>query len=137
MFKALLEIAGVVLFRFPPLVRMWAILVAVVNMLAVVFLNTVYGQVVTLALLAALVIMAWIYAHYGFTRLLGIGHLTWVVMLPWLYFQLDDLDRDSMLYYWIAALLVINSICLAVDTVDVARFGFGDRKPHYKWRDLA
>lgn len=133
MLKSILEISGVVLFRFPPLVRIWAILVAAVNLSAVLFLQTVYGQVVTLALIAALVVMACIYSRYGFVRLLGLGHLPWVVMLPWLYFQLDDLDRGTMLYFWIVTLLVINSICLAVDTLDVARFGFGDRTPHYRW----
>ena len=88
MIQSLLEIAGVVLLRFPLPIRVWALFVAAVNLTSVLFLDVLEGQVVLLALILALVIMAVICKRFGFVRLLGLGHVTWLVMLPWLYLRL-------------------------------------------------
>lgn len=137
MLRSLLEIAGVVLFRFPWHLRVWAILVAAVNLASVAFLDVLEGQVVILAILVALLIMAVIYKRLGYVRLLGLGHITWFAMLPWLFFRLPSAESNPVLYGWLVTLLVVNSICLVVDSVDVTRFALGDRKPHYGLRPIS
>ena len=132
MLRAIFEIAAVVVLRFPRLVRIWALLVVAVNAASVFFLGSLEGKVVLLAVLAALAIMAPIYKRWGFVRLLGIGHMSWFAMLPWLSVRLRQIESDSLLYRWLVVLIVVNSICLIIDVVDVSRFIAGDREPHYR-----
>lgn len=135
MLRAILEIAAVVAFRFPPVVRAWALLVALMNVVSVFFLDSLEGRVVLLALLAALGIMALTYQRFGFVRLLGIGHVTWFAMLPWLYVRLPQTESNPLLHRWLIVLIAVNTVCLIVDVVDVARFFAGDQNPHYSLRE--
>ena len=132
MLRSLLEIAGVVLLRFPFHLRVWALLVAGVNLASLGFLDVVEGQAVMLGLLVALVIMAVVHKRLGFVRLLGLGHVAWSVMLPWLFMRLALSESSPPLYAWLVTLVTVNSMCLIVDAVDVTRFLAGDQQPHYR-----
>jgi len=125
--------AGVVFLRFPPLLRAWAVLLVAVNALSILFIQSVYAQVALAAVTIGVIIMAVIHARLGYVRLLGIGHILWIPMLPWLVCELSNVDHDSWLYWWLVCLIVLNSICLTVDTIDVVRFLRGERDPHYVW----
>lgn len=135
--RSIVLIASIVLLRFAPIPRAWALLVVMVNAASVVFIDTIYGQVVLIAVSVGLLVMAGIHARLGFVRLLGIGHLLWIPMLPWLAVHLPQLDTNTWLYRWIVCLLAVNSVCLLVDAVDVTRFLAGDRRPHYVWQTRA
>ncbi len=82
------------------------------------------------AFLASAALMTAIFATKGFVRLLGIGHIFWVPMVPWLWIRLDQVGLDSPLGYWIAAVIVVDGISLVIDAVDVFRYLRGDRKPY-------
>lgn len=128
------EILGIVLFRFRPLPRLWAIVLIAVNAASLLFVHTIYGQANLVAVLAAIGVMAVIYARLGFVRLLGIGHAFWIPMLIGFALHMPDPDEQPWLYYWVVSLMVCNTISLVVDAVDAARFFAGDRQPHYNWR---
>lgn len=131
------ELLGIVLFRFRLLPRLWVMLLMLVNVGAVAFLDTIYGQLSLASVLAAVVIMAVLYAKLGFVRLLGIAHIFWFPMLIWFAFNLPDRSAQPWLYYWVTVLMVIDVISLVIDTYDVARYIGGDRQPYYAWkRDL-
>lgn len=110
-----------------------AVDVVAVNVAALFFLPSVYAQVALLTVGVGIVVMAVIYSKLGFVRLLGIGHLLWIPMLPWLFFQLPTVDRESSLYLWLVCLPAVNTACLIIDAVDVARFFAGEKSPHYVW----
>lgn len=74
-------------------------------------------------------IMAVVYAKLGFVRLLGVGHFHWTPMLVWLYGRLDGARADPAFYYWVLALLAVNSASLIIDIVDVGRYLAGEREP--------
>ena len=128
-----LEILWIVLFRFRPLPRLWAIALILVNAGALFFLNTPYGLAVLGAAFAGIAVMAVIHARLGFVRLLGIGHAFWIPILIW--FAADPPDRTAtpLLHDWVMTVIVFNMISLAVDAVDVGRYVAGDRDPHYVW----
>lgn len=128
------QVARIVFLRFSPIPRVWALIVVVVNALAIVFAHTLYAQVVLVSVGVGVLTMACIHAKLGFVRLLGIGHALWIPMLPWLASELPNVDPKSALYLWLLCLIGINSICLIVDSVDLARYLAGERKPHYVWR---
>lgn len=133
LFRSATLIAGIVMLRFAPISRVWATLVIAVNAVAIAFVHTIYGQVALISVGVGIIVMAWIQARLGFVRLLGIGHFLWIPMLPWLALELQNLESNTWLYRWLLCLLVINSICLLIDAVDVTRFLAGDRNPHYTW----
>ncbi len=74
--------------------------------------------------------MTAIFAVKGFVRLLGIGHIFWVPMVPWLWTRLDQVEPESLIGYWIIAVVALNSISLIIDAIDVVRYVAGDREPY-------
>ena len=134
-FQSLLELAGIVFHRFPPLQRTWVVLLVIVNALALLFIDTRYAQAALVSVLVGILIMGVIYSRQGFVRLLGIGHFLWIALIPWLIYELPKIDRTSWLYTWVVALILFNSICFIVDMIDVARYFRGERQPHYTWKD--
>ena len=131
------ELLGVVLIRFRPLPRVWAILLIFVNLASVIFIDTIYGQVVFTVMCIGLAIIVSIHCKLGFVRLLGIGHIFWIPMLAWLIMNIHEVDKRSGLSMWMLCLITFNSISLMIDTIDVSRFILGDRKPHYTWKQAA
>ena len=126
----------IVMFRYRPLARVWAMLLILVNVGSLFFLDTIYGQVALAAVAVGIVIMVAIQMKRGFVRLLGVGHILWFAMLPWMFSQLPTVDGDSNLYRWLIALIAFNSVSLVIDTVDVVRYCRGERQPHYSLDDL-
>ena len=76
-------------------------------------------------------IMLSLFARFGFMRLLGLGHIPWLFTVPWLYLQLGQAVDGSPFYYWLLAVIVVDSISLAIDAVDVARYWMGERQPTF------
>ncbi len=71
-----------------------------------------------------------IFSAKGFVRLLGIGHIAWVPMVAWLWTRLDLAPAGSFFRYWLLATLVVVSLSLLIDAVDVARYLRGERDPY-------
>lgn len=122
------------LFRFRPLPRIWAALLMLVNIGALAFIDTIYGQVALAAMIAAMIVIALVHAKLGFVRLLGIGHVFWIPMLVWLAMDLPDRAANPALFYWVIVLMAINAGSLVIDTIDVARYSAGERAPYYRWQ---
>lgn len=121
------------LFRFRPLARFWAVLLILVNLGALLFLDTWYGRVALAAIIAAVVVMIVIHAKLGFVRLLGIGHLFWIPMLVWFAVDLPNRATHPALWWWVILLMGFNLVSLVIDSIDVWRFIRSERDPHYVW----
>lgn len=68
-----------------------------------------------------------IFKAQGFTRLLGLMHLPWFALIFFLWSRLSVFPADTPFGIWLRALILINSVSLIIDTVDVARYIAGDR----------
>ncbi len=109
--------------------QLWlAVLVASNLVVPFVYLQQLEAQVVLGTFLASMILMVLLTASFGFTRILGLGHVLWVPMLAFLLARLGDVPADNSYGIWIRALVVLNSASLAIDTVDVIRYLVGDRK---------
>lgn len=106
------------------------LLVAVNGGAPIFFFEMLEAKVVLLAFLASAALMTAIFARNGFVRLLGIGHIFWVPMVPWLWTRLDHVAADSPLGYWILLVVILNSISLIFDAIDVFRYFKGERQPY-------
>ena len=109
----------------------WLGLLVAVNLAGpIYFFDALEAKVVLAAFLASAALMAVIFAVKGFVRLLGIGHIFWVPMVPWLWTRLDQVEPGNPIGYWMVAVVALNGISLIIDTIDVVRYVTGDRKPY-------
>ncbi len=119
------------LMSFPMPWRIWLGLMVAVNTVGpIYFFEALEAKVVLAAFLASAALMTAIFATKGFVRLLGIGHIFWVPMVPWLWFRLDQVGPGDSLGYWIIAVMIMDSISLIIDAIDVLRYLKGERQPY-------
>ncbi len=109
----------------------WLGLLVAVNAAGpIYFFEAIEAKVVLAAFLASAALMTAIFAAKGFVRLLGIGHVLWVPMVPWLWTRLDQAEPGNLIGYWMIAVVALNGISLIIDAIDVVRYVRGDRKPY-------
>ncbi len=120
---------GMMSMRMPIPLWMGALITA--NGLAPLFFwNTLEAKVVLITFMVSATIMVTIYARLGFVRLLGLGHILWIPLVIWLWARLGGVELGSAFAYWILAVMVLNSISLIIDIVDVIRYARGEREPY-------
>lgn len=77
--------------------------------------------------------MAGLTARSGFSRLLGLGHILWIPLLYFLWMRLEGNPADVLFGLWIRVLMLLNSVSLIIDAIDVGRYIAGYRPE--QWRD--
>ncbi len=115
--------------------QLWlGILIAVNMLMPILFIQTREAQVVLISMMVAMTIMTVIFKAKGFVRLLGLGHLPWIPMIPWLWTRLDLTSIDGLFEYWLIAVITLNSITVIIDAVDVLRYVKGEWTPYLALR---
>ena len=128
-----LKIFGIVFLRFRPIPRIWYVWLVGVNLLCLYFIAHLEAQIVLATTLVAVVAQALIYQRIGFTRLLGIAHVSWIPMFAWMASRIDTIAAQPQLQSWLIVLAATNAVSLILDSIDVFRFVRGERAPHYSW----
>ncbi len=106
------------------------VLVAANFVVPLFFISTLEAQLVLVAAVFAMLIQVAIFTQAGFVRLLGLGHLPWLPLVIWLAGRLDG--AAGIFGLWLLILIVLNTISLLIDAVDVARYAMGERDPQLK-----
>jgi len=108
----------------------WIALLMAVNMVApVFFLESLEARIVLAAALFGAAIQMAIFRALGFVRLLGMGHVLWIAMVPWLWVRLQATALDDAFAYWLLSVVVVDGLSLVIDAADVLRFLRGERAP--------
>ena len=94
------------------------------------FIKTPEGIVTILAAMAGVITMTMLYQAKGFVRLMGLGHVYWVPLVIWFWMRLELAPSGSLFYYWMWSIIVLNSISLVIDTIDIVRYINGERAPY-------
>ncbi len=119
--------------KMPILWQLWLMLLVVVNLVVpLFFLDRLEAQVVVVALLASATLMTILTGVFGFTRLLGLGHIFWLPLLYFLWLRLDQIPADDFFGIWVRALMALNATSLVIDIIDVSRYIAGDREETVK-----
>ena len=105
------------------------VLVTVNIVVPIFFIHTLEAQVILATAIVGLVIMSVIFSMKGFVRLMGIGHIGWLPLVFWLGTKLEHVPADSIFGYWLMAVMVLDSLSLFIDTIDVFRYVKGERRP--------
>ena len=109
--------------------QLWLMLLVTANAVApFFFLQHVEARVVLVMFLASIALMTFLTARFGFTRIVGLGHILWVPMLAFLFTRLGDIPASDAFGIWIRILFVLNGISLVIDTADAIRYISGDRE---------
>ena len=109
----------------------WLGLLVAVNAAGpIYFFYALEAKIVLGAFLASVALMTAIFASKGFVRLLGLGHIFWVPMVPWLFARLDQVGPGNFLGYWMITVMAVNSLSLIIDAIDVFRYVRGERDPY-------
>lgn len=97
------------------------------NMAAAFFLPRIEAAVTLLALGASLLLMSALTARFGFTRLLGLGHILWLGLIPWPWHRGTLGSSPELFLLWLQAVIVLNTISVVIDVIDVMRYVRGER----------
>ncbi len=108
----------------------WVMLLVLVNFLVPLFyIQTLEAKLAIVAVLSGAVIQSFIHSKLGFVRLLGLGHILWIPLVIWLGFRLSDVGLENPFGIWLTSLVLINTVSLVIDVIDVIRFISGERSP--------
>ena len=108
--------------------QLWLLLLVSMNLVVpLFFLDRIEALLVIGALLLSMTLMTVLTGRFGFTRILGLGHILWVPLLVFLSTRLDTIPPDDVYGLWVRALITLNTLSLVVDAVDVIRYIAGAR----------
>ena len=109
--------------------KVWLMVLVGANMIApMIFISRLEAQITLATMLASMGLMTFLTARFGFSRILGLGHILWIPMLMFLFPRLSSIPADSPFGIWIRVLFVVNIVSILIDAVDVFRYVSGDRE---------
>ena len=115
--------------KMPFFLQLWLMLLILANLVVpLFFLNHLESQIVLVTMLASMILMILLTSLFGFTRLLGLGHVLWIPLLYFLWTRLGQIPANDFFGIWIRVLMVLNALSLAIDAIDVIRYIAGDRE---------
>ncbi len=115
-------------FKMPILWRLWLMLLMAVNLIVpFFFLDRIEAWVVLVAMIVSATVMMAMTGKFGFTRILGLGHVLWIPLVFYLWTRLGQHAPDEPFGIWIRFLMVVNTVSVVIDVIDVTRYVRGDR----------
>ena len=110
-------------------IKLWlSLLVAANGVAPLFFLSRIEAQAVFAAVMIGAMLMSLLTARFGFSRILGLGHILWVPLVGWLAFRLVQIPVDDTFGLWVRGVILVNTVSLVIDSIDVVRYVAGDRK---------
>ncbi|MGI9393228.1 MAG: hypothetical protein ACR2OY_01145 [Boseongicola sp.] len=97
------------------------------------FVFYIEGLVILLTVILTLMIAGQIHKRAPFSRLIGICHLPWLALLPWLIWRLSAIVHPTLLFAWLIYVAVTIAVSLVFDIFDIYRFFRGDKK--FAWAE--
>jgi len=112
----------------PVWVRIWLTILMLVNMLApLLFLDLFEARLVLVTFMLSFLLLVALTGRFGFTRILGLGHVLWFPLVAYLMTRTNSYPLADPFGLWMRCVIVLNSISLAIDTVDAIRYIRGER----------
>jgi len=106
--------------RQPLWVSVWVAILALANIASLLFWPALIAKVILVTFIVSALAMMAVYSYFGFEKILGIGHVFWVFLLPYILLNLQHTDGGFFLY--LVTLSVLLFISLALDAIDVWKY---------------
>jgi hypothetical protein len=91
------------------------------------FIATREGQLILATLVFTLVVAGQIHRRARFSRLIGLCHVPWLALLPWLAYRLQTVDHSVQLRVWGYYVAATIAISLIFDAMDIYRYAKGQK----------
>jgi hypothetical protein len=91
-----------------------------VNMASFAFWQEAVAQLILMNFLASAMLMMGLYSRFGFEKILGLGHISWIPVLVFLLTQIPAAETSFKRYLLI--LSVSMAMSLVFDTIDVWKY---------------
>lgn len=104
----------------PLWVSAWVAMLAFANVASIFYWPETLARVILVLFIVSSVLMMALYSYFGFEKILGLGHVLWIFLLPYIVVHLDDVDGDFLAYLVVLAILI--TISLVFDILDVWRY---------------
>jgi len=111
------------LLRQPLWVAVWVGYLMIINMAALAFWAEPLAQLIFVTFMASALLMMGLFAHFGFAKILGLGHVFWLPLSVYLATSLPTYEGAFHLYLWV--LLISILVSLAFDIYDVWQYFCG------------
>lgn len=105
------------LIQQPLWVSLWVLFLMLINMASLAFWQEAIAQLILMNFLASAMLMMGLYARYGFTKILGLGHFPWIPLLAYVVMQIPTTEASFKRY--LLVLSVSMGMSLVLDTIDV------------------
>ncbi len=116
------------LLSMPLHLQLWVGLLIGANIVApLFFLGQIEAQVALAAGLVGLALMSALTGRFGFSRIVGLGHIAWLPLLAFLVGSVSEVPATTGFGLWLRTVIVLDAISLVFDAADAVRFWRGDR----------
>ncbi len=93
---------------------------ALLNIASLAYWPVLLAKVIFITFMVSAMMMMALYAYFGFEKILGIGHIFWIVLLPYILLELVHADGGFFLY--LVTLSVFLTASLVFDAIDVWKY---------------
>jgi hypothetical protein len=108
--------------------KLWVTMLIGANLVAPLFLLEHFEARLTLAAgLLGMALMTGLTSRFGFSRIVGLGHVAWLPLLAFLVGRVAEAPATSAFGFWLRTVIVLDAISLVLDASDALRFVRGDR----------
>lgn len=108
------------IFKQPLWVIAWIHILVVANLGAFAFWGEPLAQWIIGIFLVQVMLMMGIYSFFGYEKIMGLAHAFWFPLVA--YILLNLADYSGAFFNYLIGLLVINTISLVFDIIDVIAF---------------
>ncbi len=118
------------MFRYLPIrVRLWlVVMMSALFVAPMFFLEHAAAQWMAAMFMLGGMIMSWMHMKMGMTKLMGIGHVPWLIPLFLIFRDLSMSVGSGSYQIWLATAAVLAVICLVIDVVDVTQYVSGKNR---------
>ena len=112
--------------RQPVWIPLWVFFLMLVNMASVAFWSEPLAKAIFITFMLSAALMMGLCACFGFSKILGMGHVLWIPLLIYVAFQIPHADVGFKTYLVVFSVFV--AVSLAFDITDVWQY-LKHRKP--------
>jgi len=95
----------------------WVGYMMVLNLFAIQFWDELLAKIIIIVFVASSMLMMGLYSRYGFSKILGLGHILWVPLV--IYIAISISGAGGLYLAYLIVLLITLSVSLVIDIHDV------------------
>ncbi|MGF1671529.1 MAG: hypothetical protein ACFCU6_13870 [Balneolaceae bacterium] len=105
------------LFKRPAYEIAWVFYMMFINLASLLYWEYLLSKIIFVVFMISSMLMMGLFSKFGFTKILGLGHILWLPLVAWIIYELPRYDGSYFIY--LIALTVTISISLVIDIYDV------------------